>query len=184
VVIGIVVVAAVIVLAAAYLIGKYNKLIRRRNQVENAWAQIDVQLKRRYDLVPNLVESAKGYASHERDVFQAVTSARASAVNATGPVEQAQADNLLTGALKSLFAVAEAYPDLKASAEFLELQEQLEDTENKIAYARQYYNDAVLGLDNAISTFPTNVLAGMMGFHHVEAFQATRDESGPVRVQF
>jgi LemA protein len=117
-------------------------------------------------------------------VFQAVTSARASAVNATGPAQQAQADDMLTGALKSLFAVAEAYPDLKASAEFLELQKQLEDTENKIAYARQYYNDAVLGFNNAIATFPSSVISGMLGFRHVEAFQATREESGSVRVRF
>jgi LemA protein len=184
VVIAAVVAAAVVVLLGAYIIGKYNKLVRRRNQVENAWSQIDVQLKRRYDLVPNLVETAKGYAHHEKDTLEAVTSARTSAVNATGPVQQAQADNMLTGALKSLFAVAEAYPDLKANAEFLELQQQLEDTENKIAYARQYYNDAVLGLNNAISIFPSNLIAGMFGFKHVEAFQAAREESGPVRVQF
>jgi LemA protein len=180
----VIVVIAAVVLLGLYLVGTYNKLIRRRNQVDNAWAQVDVQLKRRHDLIPNLVESVKGYAGHERAVLEAVTSARASAVNATGPGAQGQAENALTGALKSLFAVSENYPDLKANASFLTLQQEVEDTENKIAYARQYYNDAVLSMNNSVGTFPGNVFAGMLGFHHLESFQTSVGESGPVQVQF
>ena len=182
------VVIAVVVLFVAFLAGlaiaTYNKLIRRRNQVENAWAQVGVQLKRRHDLIPNLVETVKGYATHERETLEAVTTARAGAVSAQTPAAQAQAENALTQTLKSLFAVAESYPDLKASASFLTLQQELDDTESKIAYSRQYYNDAVLGMNNATGTFPGNLFAGVLGFHHQEAFQAAEEEAGPVQVRF
>ena len=133
------VVAAVVL----YAVLGYNRLVRLRNRIENAWSQIDVQLRRRYDLIPNLVETVKGYASHEKEVFQKVTEARAKAINASGVMAQGQADNALTGALKSLFAVAENYPDLKANQNFLMLQEELSGTESKIAYSRQFYNDTV-----------------------------------------
>src|SRR5713101_7943195 len=138
-----IVVVVLVVLLVLFLWLGFNGLVRRRNQVDNAFAQIDVQLKRRHDLIPNLVETVKGYAAHERGTFEAVTNARANAINAQGPAQQAQAENMLTGALKSLFAVAEAYPDLKASQNFLELQEEVTSTEDKIAYARQFYNDSV-----------------------------------------
>ena len=142
-------VVVVVVLVVSVLI--YNGLVRRRNQVDNAWSQIDVQLKRRYDLIPNLVETVRGYAGHERGTLEAVTEARAMAINAQGPADQATAENALTGALKSLFAVAESYPDLRASQNFLELQQELSATEDRAAYARQYYNDAVLTYDNAVT---------------------------------
>ena len=146
------------------VISIYNRLVVLRNRVDNAWSQIDVQLKRRYDLIPNLVESVKGYAAHESGVFEKVTAARAAAINAQGVEQQGQAENMLTGALKSLFAVAEAYPDLKANTNFLDLQAQLTDAENKIAYARQFYNDSVMSLNTAIQSFPSNLLASMFGF--------------------
>jgi len=145
-----IVAAVVVVLLLLYVIATYNGLVRLRNRIDNAWAQIDVQLKRRYDLIPNLVNTVKGYAAHEKGTFEAVTAARAGAINATGVGEQAQAENMITGALKSLFAVAEAYPDLKANQNFLELQEELSGTEGRIAYARQFYNDSVLKLNTKI----------------------------------
>ncbi|MBI5231467.1 MAG: LemA family protein [Coriobacteriales bacterium] len=145
-------------------IGIYNRLVTLRNRVDNAWSQIDVQLRRRYDLIPNLVETVKGYAAHESGVFERVTQARSAAINAQGVEAQGQAENMLTGALKSLFAVAEAYPDLKANESFLNLQAQLTDTEGKIAYARQFYNDSVMTLNTTIQTFPSNVVAGMFSF--------------------
>src|SRR5688572_23540993 len=132
-----------LLLAGLYLVFLYNGLVRLRNRIEAAWAQIDVQLKRRYDLIPNLVETVKGYATHERDTLDSVTRARAAAESASGPAEQAAAENMLTGALRSLIAVSEAYPDLRASENFAQLQEELSATEGRIAYARQYYNDAV-----------------------------------------
>ena len=138
----------------------FNGLVKRRNQVDNAWSQIDVQLKRRHDLIPNLVETVKGYAAHERGTFEAVTAARANAINAQSPAEQAQAENVLSGALKSLFAVAEAYPDLKANQNFLNLQEELTSAEDRVAYARQFYNDSVLSYNTQIQKFPTVLLAG------------------------
>ena len=175
---------AVAVLVLLYVIVTYNGLVRLRNRIENAWAQIDVQLRRRYDLIPNLVETVKGYAAHERATFEAVTQARASAINAQGPVEQARAENMVTGALKSLFAVSEAYPDLKANENFLALQEELSGTEGRISYARQYYNDAVLRLNTKIQSFPSNILAGMFGFKEHEYFEADDSSRGPVSVQF
>ncbi len=175
---------AVAVVVVLYVIVTYNALVRLRNRVANAWAQIDVQLRRRYDLIPNLVETVKGYAAHERQTFQAVTEARANAINASGVGEQAQAENMISGALKSLFAVAEAYPDLKANQNFLSLQEELSGTEGRISYARQFYNDSVLRLNTKIQSFPSNILAGMFGFREQEYFEADDTSRGPVSVQF
>ena len=175
---------AVAVLLLLYVIVTYNGLVRLRNRIQNAWAQIDVQLNRRYDLIPNLVETVKGYAAHEKGTFEADTQARANAINAQGPVEQAKAENMITGALKSLFAVSEAYPDLKANQNFLALQEELSGTEGRISYARQYYNDAVLRLNTKIQSFPSNILAGMFGFKEHEYFEADDTSRGPVSVQF
>jgi len=174
----------VVVLLVLYVILTYNGLVRLRNRVKNSWAQIDVQLKRRYDLIPNLVETVKGYAKHERETFEAVTNARANAINASGVAEQAQAENMITGALKSLFSVAEAYPELKANENFLALQEELTGTEGRISYARQYYNDAVLQLNNKIESFPSNIVAGRFGFQQQEFFEADDTSRGPVNVQF
>jgi len=179
-----IIVVAVVVLLLLYVIVTYNGLVRLRNRIQNAWAQIDVQLRRRYDLIPNLVETVKGYAAHEKGTFEAVTNARANAINAQGPAEQATAENMISGALKSLFAVSEAYPDLKANQNFLSLQEELSGTEGRIAYARQYYNDAVLRMNTKIQSFPSNILAGMFGFKEHEYFEADDTSRGPVAVQF
>src|SRR5437868_10034281 len=167
----VIVIVAIVVLFLLLVMFGFNGLVRRRNRVDNAWSQIDVQLKRRHDLIPNLVETVKGYAAHERGTFEAVTNARANAINATGPEQQAQAENVLSGALKSLFAVAEAYPDLKANQNFLNLQEELTSTEDRIAYARQFYNDSVLSYNNKPQTFPRNVIAGMFNFEKREYFE-------------
>ncbi len=175
---------AVVVLLLLYLVVSYNGLVRLRNRVDNAWSQIDVQLRRRYDLIPNLVETVKGYAAHERQTFEAVTQARAAAINAQGVVEQAQTENMLTSALKSLFAVAEAYPNLKANDNFLALQEELTGTEGRIAYARQFYNDSVVTLNTKIQSFPSNVVARSFGFTEREYFEADDTSRGPVSVQF
>ncbi len=174
----------VVVLIVLYVVLTYNGLVRLRNRVKNSWSQIDVQLRRRYDLIPNLVETVKGYAKHERETFEAVTQARANAINASGVAEQAQSENMLTGALKSLFAVAEAYPELKANENFLSLQEELTGTEGRISYARQFYNDAVLQLNNKIETFPSNFVAARFGFKQQEFFEADDNSRGPVNVQF
>jgi LemA protein len=179
-----IVVIALVVLLLLYAIVTYNGLVRLRNRIQNAWAQIDVQLRRRYDLIPNLVETVKGYAAHEKTTLEAVTQARANAINAQGPVEQARAENVISGALKSLFAVSEAYPDLKANQNFLALQEELSGTEGRISYARQYYNDAVLRLNTKIQSFPSNILAGVFGFKEHEYFEADDTSRGPVSVQF
>jgi LemA protein len=183
VVVGIVV-GVIVVLIVLVLILSYNGLVRLRNRIDNAWSQIDVQLKRRYDLIPNLVETVKGYAAHEKGVFEQVTQARANAINAQGPQQQAEAENVLSGALKSLFAVAEAYPDLKANQNFLSLQEELTSTEDRVAYARQFYNDSVLSYNNKLQTFPRNVIAGMFNFEKREYFEGEPEATGPVRVQF
>ncbi|MDQ3898747.1 MAG: LemA family protein [Actinomycetota bacterium] len=179
-----IVLVVLVVLVLLYAIVTYNGLVRLRNRIQNAWAQIDVQLRRRYDLIPNLVETVKGYAAHEKSTLEAVTEARANAINAQGPVDQARAENMITGALKSLFAVSEAYPDLKANQNFLALQEELSGTEGRISYARQYYNDAVLRLNTKIQSFPSNILAGMFGFKEHEYFEADDTSRGPVSVQF
>jgi LemA protein len=178
------IVLAILVLLVLYVIVSYNSLVRVRNRTDDSWSQIDVQLRRRYDLIPNLVETVKGYAAHERQTFEAVTQARTQGMNAQGVAEQAQAENMITGALKSLFAVAEAYPELKANQNFLALQEELTATEGRISYARQFYNDTVLKLNTKVQTFPTNVLAGMFGFKTREYFEADDTSRGPVTVQF
>jgi LemA protein len=166
-------------------IGMYNSLITLRNRCDNAWSQVDVQLRRRYDLIPNLVETVKGYAQHEREVFEKVTQARAAAVNAQTVKDQSQAENVLTGALKSLFAVAENYPDLKANQNFLMLQEELAGTEGKVAYARQFYNDNVMKFNMRQQVFPANMVAGMFGFKPRDYFQIEEDVArGPVKVSF
>jgi LemA protein len=163
VVIVIVVVAIVLVIALA-LVLLYNRLVRLRNRAENAWAQVDVQLRRRYDLIPNLVETVKGYASHERATFEEVTKARTAAQSARTVEEQGEAENVLTAAIGRLFAVAEAYPELRATENFQQLQSQLEETESKIAVSRQIYNDTVLTYDTALESVPTNAVASMFGF--------------------
>lgn len=162
----------------------YNSLIRLRNRIDAAWAQIDVQLQRRHDLIPNLVETVKGYAKHEESVFERVTEARASAINAQGVADQAQAENMITGALKSLFAVAEAYPELKANQNFLALQEELASTEDRVAYSRQFYNDTVLSYNNKLQSVPSNVIAGLFGFREREFFETEDVVRAPVKVQF
>jgi LemA protein len=164
-------VLVVVVLFALYLVALYNGLVQKRNRVDNAWAQIEVQLKRRRDLIPNLVETVKGYAAHERGTFEAVTQARAAAAGATTPAAIGQAEGMLSQALGRLFAVAEAYPDLKANQNFLDLQSQLRDTEDKIAISRQVYNDTVLTYNNAIQVFPAVLLAGTFGFARREFFE-------------
>jgi LemA protein len=186
-VLAIIIIVVIVVLLALYIVFTYNRLVRTRNQIDNAYSQIDVQLKRRYDLIPNLVETVKGYAAHEKSTFEAVTAARANAINAqqgSSPAEQAAAENQLSGALKSLFAVAEAYPDLKANQNFLNLQEELTSTEDRIAYARQFYNDSVLGYNNRIQSFPGNMIAGSFKFGQREYFEGDPEATGPVKVQF
>jgi LemA protein len=174
----------VIAVVVFYLVGTFNGLIVLRNRIENAWSQIDVQLKRRTDLIPNLVETVKGYASHEKEVFQRVTEARSALMGAQGVKNQAEANNMLTGALKSLFAVAEAYPELKANQNFMMLQEELSGTESKIAYARQFYNDTVLKYDNMREKFPSNIVASMFNFAAREYFEVGEAEREPVKVKF
>jgi LemA protein len=159
------------VLAVLFLIATFNRLVRLRNRAENAWAQIDVQLRRRADLVPNLVETVRGYASHERETFQAVTEARAQVGRARTIEQRAEAENVLTAALGRLLAVSEAYPELRATEQFQELQLQLDDIEQKLAVSRQVYNDTVLTYETARETFPTNLLAGMLGFGPREYFE-------------
>lgn len=180
------IVAGIAVLLVLFVIVTYNRLVRFRNRIEAAWAQIDVQLRRRHDLIPNLVETVKGYAAHERETLEAVTRARQQAVQAQGEgVEsQAQAENFLTQTLRQLFAVAEAYPDLKANENFLALQEELTGTESRIAFARQFYNEQVLAYDNALETFPSNVIAGAFSFEPKEYFEAEENSREPVRVDF
>ncbi len=175
---------AIVGLAIIFVIAIYNRLIVLRNRIDNSWAQIDVQLKRRYDLIPNLVETVKGYAKHEKTVFEEVTKARTQAINAGTVQEQSNAENMLTGALKSLFAVAENYPDLKANENFLMLQEELSGTESKIAYARQFYNDTVMKFNTTIQTFPNNLLAGMLGFNQRDYFEIEEASREAVKVDF
>ena len=169
---------------AIYLIGQYNGFIVLKTRIQEALSGIDVQLKRRADLVPNLVETVKGYAKHEKSVFAEVTKARSSLMNAGTLGEKAKADNMLTGALKSLFAVAEAYPELKASTNFQDLQRQLEDTEDKVAYSRQFYNANVLDFNNKAQMFPTSIIANMFGFKLFEFFAATEEERKKITVSF
>jgi LemA protein len=170
-VLGLVIIGVIVVVLALILVAFYNRLVRLRNRAENAWAQVDVQLRRRYDLIPNLVETVKGYASHERATFEEVTKARTAAQQAQTVREQAQAENLLTQAIGRLFAVAEQYPELRATENFQQLQAQLEETESKIAVSRQVYNDAVLTYDNALETVPTNVVGSVFNFKAREYFE-------------
>jgi LemA protein len=174
----------ILAVIAVWIIAMYNSLIRLRNRVDEAWSDIDVQLKRRYDLIPNLVNTVKGYAAHEKQVFENVTEARSRAMGAGTADDKAQAENMLTGALKSLFAVAEAYPDLKANQNFLELQRELTDTEDKIQAARRFYNGNVRDFNTKIEVFPNNIMAGMLKFTKREFFGAEEGEKEPVKVEF
>ena len=175
------IVAGVLVL---YVVMLFNSLVNLRNRVSEAWSDIDVQLKRRYDLIPNLINTVKGYATHESGVFEKVTAARANAMQAGSAADKAQAENMLSDTLKSLFAVAEAYPDLKANQNFLELQRELSDTENKIQASRRFYNGNVLSLNNKIDMFPSNVVAGIFNFAKREFFEVADGEKAPVKVEF
>ncbi|MCI2429995.1 LemA family protein [Candidatus Acetothermia bacterium] len=181
------IILGVVALLILLLIGLYNGLVTARNRVDNAWSQIDVQLKRRHDLIPNLVEVCKGYMKHEQNVLESVTTARQQAVNISGGsiAERAQVENILTGALRQLFAVAENYPDLKANQNMLALQEELTATENRIAFARQHYNDSVMGYNTQIQQFPANLFAGSFGFQPKVFFELTDPaQREPVKVQF
>lgn len=171
----------VIVLVAIFLIGFYNALQRKKLAAENSWSDIDVQLKRRHDLIPNLVNTVKGYASHEKETFEAVTSARSAAAGANGVAAQAGAENMLTQALGKMFAVAEAYPDLKANQNFIQLQEELTSTENKIGFARQHYNRTVNQFNEKTKTFPSNIVAGMFGFNDMNFFELDEAEAAAVK---
>jgi LemA protein len=180
----VIVIAAVVVLLLLILVGMFNKLVRLRNRAENAWAQVDVQLRKRYDLIPNLVEAVKGYAAHERETFDSVTAARTAAQQAQGVAQQAQAENALTAAIGRLFAVAEAYPQLRATENFQQLQAQLSDVEQSIAVSRQVYNDTVLSYDNALETVPTNVIAGIFNFRPREYFRTEDATRAVPQVRF
>jgi len=165
----------VLIVIVAWVVGMYNGLVRLRNQVKEAWAQVDVQLKRRFDLIPNLMETVKGYMKHERETLEAVTQARAAISGATTIGERGQAESGLTAALGRLFAVSESYPDLKASQNFLALQEELTSTENKISFSRQFYNNSVMDLNNKVQMFPSNIIAGMFNFSQEEFFELTEE---------
>lgn len=178
------IIVGVLVVAVLGLIAMYNGLVRLNVRVDEAWSDIDVQLKRRYDLIPNLVNTVKGYATHERELFEKVTAARTAAMGAGTTAEKAQAEDTLSGTLKSLFAVAESYPDLKANQNFLELQRELSDTENKIQAARRFYNANVMEFNTKVQVFPTNVFAGMLNFSKREFFEANELEREVVRVEF
>ena len=173
---------AVVVVLVLWAVFTFNRLVTLRNRVENGWSQIDVQLRRRYDLIPNLIETVKGYAAHEREVFEHVTEARTRAMGATGVEDQANAENAVTAGLGRLIAVAEAYPDLKANQNFLALQEELIGTESKIAYARQFYNDQVALLNTLVQKFPANVIAGLGHFEPKPFFEIDEPVRGPVQV--
>jgi LemA protein len=175
---------AIVVIILFYGISLYNTFVSLRQKVAEAWADIDVQLKRRYDLIPNLVETVKGYSSHESGVFEEVTKARAQAIQATGLEQKAEAENVLSGTLKSLFAVSEAYPDLKANQNFLELQRELSDTENKIQAARRFYNSIVLSLNTKVESFPDSFIASSFGFKKKEYFEIAEAEKEVVKVSF
>ena len=174
----------IVVLVLLWAVLAYNRVVALRNRVDNGWSQIDVQLRRRYDLIPNLVETVKGYAEHERELFEHVAQARAQAAGAQGVEQQAQAENVITSGLRQLFAVAENYPDLKANENFLALQEEIVGTESKIAYARQFYNDEVAKLNTKIQQFPTSVIAGMFRFIPRPFFDIEETARGPVQVDF
>ncbi|MGD0918165.1 MAG: LemA family protein [Thermodesulfobacteriota bacterium] len=183
---SIIVILIILAILIISVIAIYNKLVRLKNTVKSSWSDIDVQCKKRYDLVPNLVETVKGYASHEKAVFEKVAQARSMAMQATSPAEMAKAENMLRDTLKSLFAVAEAYPELKANANFLQLQSQLQELENNIEYARRYYNAVVRDYNILIESFPSNLIASQFGFRQEELFQleAPEAERKPVKVSF
>jgi LemA protein len=182
-----IVIAVIIVVVLLWILLSYNGLVRLTNQAKEAWADIQVQLKRRYDLIPNLVESVKGYAAHEKTTFEDVTNARANAINASAPADKAAAENMLSGTLKSLFAVAENYPELKANQNFLQLQAELTDTEDKIQASRRFYNTSVMQLNTAEQSFPGNIIANSFGFKPMALFELDAADSAaaePVKVQF
>jgi LemA protein len=182
---AIVVIVIVVLIVLVFVVG-YNGLVRLRNRIDSAWSQIGVQLERRHDLIPNLIETVKGYAAHEKSTFEAVVAARNSAIQAqgAGPEQAAQAENVLTGALKNLFALAEAYPDLKANTSFLALQEELTSTEDRIAYARQFYNDNVVKYNTKIQSIPSNIIAGMFSFTPREYFKVEVGATEVPKVEF
>jgi LemA protein len=180
---GIIILIIIVILVAA-IIGIYNGLIKLKNRVDEAWSDIDVQLKRRHDLIPNLINTVKGYAAHEKEVFEKVTEARTAAMGAQTPAEKENAENALSGTLKSLFAVAENYPDLKANQNFLELQRELTDTEDKIQAARRFYNGNVRDFNIKIETFPSNIIAGMLNFTKRDFFAAEEGDKEVVEVKF
>lgn len=186
IIIALIVVGVVLVLAIGFVVATYNGLVTLRNRVEEAWSDITVQLKRRTDLIPNLVNSVKGYATHEKEVFEKVTEARSAIMDAKGVKDTAEAENMLEGALKNLFAVAEAYPDLKANQNFMQLQQELVDTEDKIQASRRFYNGGVRDLNTKIQTFPANIVAGMFNFQAKEFFEVEDRASveNPVEVKF
>ena len=181
-----IVILVILAIIIIWVIGAYNRLISLTNHAKESWADIDVQLKRRYDLIPNLVESVKGYAAHEKTTFQNVTDARTRAMSATAPADKAAAENALSGTLKSLFAVAENYPELKANQNFLQLQQELGDTEDKIQAARRFYNTNVMALNTSEQVFPSNIIANSFGFKPMDLFNLGADTaaSEPVKVQF
>ena len=172
------------VLLIFWIIKTYNKLVLLRNKVKDQWSQVDIQLKKRFDLIPNIVELVKGYTKHEKDTLEAVINARNSAVNAQSPTDEMNANNQLSGALNRLFALTESYPELKADTNFQNLQNNLKDIEDKIAFARQFYNDTVLKYKNTIETFPTILIAGFMGFKQEKFFEVTKEEKENIKVQF
>lgn len=179
-----IIILVIIAVVAIWIVAVYNGLIRLKNRVDEAWSDIGVQLKRRYDLIPNLINTVKGYAAHEKQLFEKVTEARTAAMGAQTPHDKEQAENMLSGTLKSLFAVAENYPDLKANQNFLELQRELTDTEDKIQASRRFYNGNVRDFNTKIEVFPNNIIASMLKFVKREFFQIDENEQQPVNVQF
>ena len=182
--IGLIIVLGILALLVIYVISVYNKLVNSRNKVENQWSQIDVQLKRRADLIPNLVETVKGYAKHEEGTLTKVIEMRNKAVNASTVNEKVEANNELTGALSRLMVIAEAYPELKANQNFVSLQNDLKDTEDKISYARQFYNDSAMNFNNLVEMFPSNIIANMFGFKKFEFFKVEEEAKEVPKVEF
>jgi LemA protein len=182
--VAVVIIVIVVVVVVGVFVLAYNGLVRDRNRIDGAWSQIGVQLERRHDLIPNLVETVKGYAAHERETLEAVVAARQKGIEAQGPEAQAEAENQITGALRQLFALSERYPDLKANQNFLSLQEELTSTEDRIAYARQFYNDRVQAFNTKIQKIPSNIIAGMFNFSAREYFRGDDEHNEPVHVQF
>lgn len=183
-IVAVLIVLGILFLAVIWFVATYNGLVRWRNSVKDAWSQIDVQLKRRHDLIPNIVETVKGYAKHEKETFENVTKARAACMGAQTTKDRIDSENMLSQTLKSLFAVTENYPELKANQNFIQLQEELTSTENKISFARQFYNDTVMEYNTRIQSIPTNIVAGIGHFTSEEFFKIAEEEKGPVKVQF